>query len=59
MGERVIVNGRELNFNDLPPEPPEYAVWVDGLGEVHVRKGEPKPMRDMPELMRAKLEGGE
>lgn len=40
MGERIMVNGRELNFCGLPPEPKEeYTVNVDGSGEVSVTKG--------------------
>ena len=59
MGERVMVNGRELNFNDLPPEPKEeYIVSVDGLGEITATKGEPPEHRSIVELYKAKMSGG-
>ena len=58
MGERIMVNGRELNFNDLPPEPrEEYTVIVDGLGEITVTKGDPPVRRNTVELFKAKMSG--
>jgi hypothetical protein len=59
MGERIMVNGRELNFNDLPPEPKEeYTVSVDGLGEITVTKGEPPERGNIVELYKAKMRPG-
>lgn len=59
MGERIMVNGRELNFNDLPPEPKEeYTVSVDGLGEITVTKGEPPERKSIVELYKAKMNAG-
>ena len=59
MGERIMVNGRELNFNDLPPEPrEEYTVSVDGLGEITVTKGKPPERRNIVELYKAKMRKG-
>lgn len=59
MGERIMVNGRELNFNDLPPEPKEeYTVTVDGLGEITVTKGEQPERRNIVELYKAKMRAG-
>ncbi len=58
MGERIMVNGRELNFNDLPPElKEEYTVTVDGLGEITVTKSEPPECRNIVELYKSKLRG--
>lgn len=58
MGERIIVNGRELNFNDLPPEPKEeYTISVDGLGEITVTKGEPLERKNIVELYKLKMRG--
>ena len=51
-----MVNGRELNFNDLPPETEEYTVHVDGLGEITVTKGRAKEPIDWLALAVAKLD---
>lgn len=57
MGEHIMVNGRELNFFDLPPKPKEeYTVHVDGIGDVVVEKGEPPRRRDWVHLAVAKLD---
>ncbi len=58
MGERIMVNGRELNFNDLPPEPEEYTVEVDGLGQIVVTKGNPPEYRNIVELYQRKMRPG-
>ena len=58
MGERVMVNGRELNFNDLPPELEEYTVEVDGLGQIVVTKGNPPERRNIVELYQRKMRPG-
>lgn len=58
MGERIVVNGRELNFNDLPPEPKEeYTVDVDNFGEVSVTKGKPPDHGSIVELHEPELGG--
>lgn len=53
--EHIVVNGHELTAFDLPPKPEEYTVTVDGLGEIHVIKGEPKTQRDWDALAKNKL----
>lgn len=59
MSERIIVNGRELNFNDLTPEPrEEYTVSVDGLGQITVTKGDPPERRNVVELYQRKMRPG-
>ena len=50
-----MVNGHELTAFDLPPEPEEYTVTVDGLGDVHVIKGKPRTPRDWDALAKNKL----
>ncbi len=56
MGERIMVNGRELNFNDLPPELKEvYTVHIDGVGEITVTKGEQAVATTLERI--AELEG--
>lgn len=55
MGEHVMVNGRELNFNDLPPEPEEYRVHVDGIGSITVEKGKAREPIEWVALALAKL----
>ena len=57
MGERIMVNGRELNCFDLPPEPKEeYTVHVDGLGDIVIKKGNLKTPIDWVALAVAKLD---
>ena len=56
MGERIIVNGRELNCFDLPPEPKEYQVHVDGLGEITVTPGRAKEPIDWIALALVKMD---
>lgn len=56
MGEHVIVNGRELNFFDLPPKPTdEVRVTVNDFGDVVVEHGEPRQSRNIIELYRRKM----